>query len=229
MELKTDITILNYLKSKDPCFYFLESKYGLLDHKNELDLFSSFIFHFISQMLSNKVAEVIWNRFKKLVEIIEPQHILTISNEKLRMIGISNAKVSYIKDFCYDVINVKIDLNSLFELSDLEIISKLKRIKGVGEWTAEMICLFNLGRPNIFSYKDVALKRGIMLCHPNYKTLSRSRFDRLKKLYSPYCSYASLYFYKVNDDKLFELDGNSGFKKINDKSIERSQYYNDRL
>ncbi len=213
MELKTDKNILNYLESKDACFYLLEHKYGLLDHKNELDLFSSFIFHFISQMLSNKVAEVIWNRFKKLVQIVEPHHILAISNEKLRMIGISNAKVSYINDFCYDVINAKIDLNGLSELSDLEIISKLKQIKGVGEWTAEMICLFNLGRPNIFSYKDVALKRGIMLCHPNYKTLSRLRFDRLKKLYSPYCSYASLYFYKVNDDKLFELDANPHLRR----------------
>ena len=175
-------------------------------------------------MLSNKVAEVIWNRFKKLVQIVEPQHILTIPDEKLRMIGISNAKVSYIKDFCYDVINAKVDLNGLFELSDLEIISQHKQIKRVGEWTAEMICLFNLGRPNIFYYKDVALKRGIMLCHPNYKTLSRLRFDRLKKLYSPYCSYASLYFYKVNDDKVFELDLNFPFKNKNHKNIEVRQY-----
>lgn len=60
---------------------------------------------------------------------------------------------------------------------------KLKKPKkGVGEWAATMICLLNLGRLNIFSYKNVALKRGIMLCHPNYKTLSRLRFDRLKKL-----------------------------------------------
>lgn len=224
MELRTDKIILNYLKNKDACFSFLEKKYGLLNHKNELDLFSSFIFHFISQMLSNKVATVIWNRFKGLVQVVEPQHILNISNERLRMIGISNAKVSYIKEFCCGVLNEKIDLDGLFQLSDLEIISKLKQIKGVGEWTAEMICLFNLGRPNIFSYKDVALKRGIKLCHPNYKTLSRSRFDRLKKLYSPYCSYASLYFYKVNDDNLFALDENFDFKKINDKSIEGAQY-----
>lgn len=212
MELKTDEIILNYLKSKDNCFYFLENKYGLLNYKNELDLFSSFIFHFISQMLSNKVAKVIWDRFKELVQIVDPQHILSISDERLRMIGISNAKVLYIKDFCYEVANEKIDFNGLFELNDDEIISKLKQIKGVGEWTAEMICLFNLGRTNIFSYKDVALKKGIMLCHPDYKTLSRLRFDRLNKLYSPYCSYASLYFYKVNDDKLFELDCDFGFK-----------------
>lgn len=217
MELKTDEIILNYLKNKDGCFCFLENKYGLLSHKNELDLFSSFIFHFISQMLSNKVAKVIWNRFMELVQIVDPRHILSISDERLRIIGISNAKVSYIKDFCYEVANAKIDLNSLFALNDNEVISKLKQIKGVGEWTAEMICLFNLGRPNIFSYKDAALKKGIMLCHPNYKTLSRSRFDRLRKLYSPYCSYASLYFYKVNDDKLFELDGNFGFKNKKQK------------
>ena len=66
--------------------------------------------------------------------------------------------------------------------------------------------LFSLGRENIFSFNDVALKRGIMKCHPNFKTVSETRFEKLRKLYSPYCSYASLYFYKVNDDPNFILD-----------------------
>ena len=77
-------------------------------------------------------------------------------------------------------------------------------IRGIGEWTAEMIMLFVLDKENVFSWNDVALKRGIMKVHKEYKTLSRIRFEKLRKIYSPYYSYASLYFYAVNDDKGWE-------------------------
>ena len=157
-------------------------------------------------MLSNKVADVLWTRFVNLVGEVEPHHILNMPDDKIRDIGISRAKVEFIKNFCNDIISGKIILDNLYELSDDDLIKSLTKIKGVGEWIAEMIALFSLERENIFSFKDAALKRGIMKCHSNFKTLSKTRFEKLRKLYSPYCSYASLYFYKVNDDPNFILD-----------------------
>lgn len=206
MMMKVTISIAKILKSSDSVFNKLIEKYGLLETHSSFDLFSSFIFHFIGQMLSNKVADVLWTRFVNLVGEVEPHNILNIPDDKIRNIGISRAKIEFIKSFCNVIINKKIVLDSLNSLSDDELIRTLTKIKGVGEWTAEMIALFSLGRENIFSFKDVALKRGIMKCHPNFKTLSKTRFEKLRKLYSPYCSYASLYFYKVNDDPNFILD-----------------------
>lgn len=206
MMMKVTISIAKFLKSSDSVFNKLIEKYGLLETHSSFDLFSSFIFHFIGQMLSNKVADVLWTRFVNLVGEVEPHNILNIPDDKIRNIGISRAKIEFIKSFCNVIINKKIVLDSLNSLSDDELIRTLTKIKGVGEWTAEMIALFSLGRENIFSFKDVALKRGIMKCHPNFKTLSKTRFEKLRKLYSPYCSYASLYFYKVNDDPNFILD-----------------------
>lgn len=204
--MKTTLSTINYLLDKDIVFQKLFQKYGLLEASNKLDLFSSFMFHFIGQMLSNKVADVLWIRFVNLVGEVEPHNILNMQDDKIRNIGISKAKVEFIKNFCNDIISGKIILDNLNELSDDDLIKSLTKIKGVGEWTAEMIALFSLERENIFSFKDVALKRGIMKCHPNFKTLSKLRFERLRKLYSPYCSCASLYFYKVNDDPNFILD-----------------------
>lgn len=206
MMMKVTISIAKFLKSSDLVFNKLIEKYGLLETHSSFDLFSFFVFHFIGQMLSNKVADVLWTRFVNLVGEVEPHNILNIPDDKIRNIGISRAKIEFIKSFCNDIINKKIVLDSLNSLSDDELIRTLTKIKGVGEWTAEMIALFSLGRENIFSFKDVALKRGIMKCHPNFKTLSKTRFEKLRKLYSPYCSYASLYFYKVNDDPNFILD-----------------------
>ena len=204
--MKVTISIAKFLKSSDAVFNKLIEKYGLLETHSSFDLFSSFVFHFIGQMLSNKVADVLWTRFVNLVGEVEPHNILNVPDDKIRNIGISRAKIEFIKSFCNDIINKKIVLDSLNSLSNDELIRTLTKIKGVGEWTAEMIALFSLGRENIFSFKDVALKRGIMKCHPNFKTLSKTRFEKLRKLYSPYCSYASLYFYKVNDDPNFILD-----------------------
>lgn len=204
--MKTTNNIAEFLKNKDKVFDKLIARYGLLEVQNEHDLFPSFIFHFIGQMLSNKVADVLWTRFVNLVGEVDPQHILDVTDDKIRNIGISRAKIEFIKSFCNDIISGKIILDNLNELSDDDLIKSLTKIKGVGEWTAEMIALFSLERENIFSFKDVALKRGIMKCHPNFKTLSKTRFEKLRKLYSPYCSYASLYYYRVNDDKEFCIE-----------------------
>lgn len=81
------------------------------------------------------------------------------------------------------------------------MIDYLRQIKGVGRWTAEMIALFSLGRSNIFCFDDVALKLGILKAYPDYKTMNKPRFNQLRKKFSPYCSYASLYFYASHDAK----------------------------
>lgn len=67
MALTTTFESLEYLKRKDKCFSVLEEKNGIISQTNNLDIFSSFIFHFISQMLSNKVADLLWNRFITIV------------------------------------------------------------------------------------------------------------------------------------------------------------------
>lgn len=109
-------------------------------------------------------------------------------------------------EFCSGLLNYskgEYDFSILNDLDDENVIKYFRTIKGVGKWTAEMLALFSIGRENIFSYDDVALRNGIMKAK-EFKTLSKKRFDMLRKKYSPYCSYASLYFYKVNDDKEFD-------------------------
>ena len=95
-----------------------------------------------------------------------------------------------------------VDLDSLRSLEGESLTKALRRIKGVGPWTAEMICLFSLGKEDIWSFGDVALKNGIMKAK-GLKSMSKTRFERIGKKYAPYRSYASLYFYRVNDDEDF--------------------------
>lgn len=124
---------------------------------------------------------------------------MKIDDVEIRKCGISFSKINYIKGFARMVLNNQIDLNSIYQMLDEDVIKYLSKIKGFGRWTAEMIATFSLGRLNIFSFDDVALKAGIMKVHPEFKTLSKVRFERLRRLYSPYCTVAAIYYYHVND------------------------------
>ena len=117
----------------------------------------------------------------------------------------SYSKADYILKFSREIINNKHNLYNLNEYNEDQVIDVLRKIDGVGLWTAEMIALFSLGKENIFSYNDIALKNGIIKSK-GFKTLSKKRFEMLRKKYTPYCSYASLYFYKINDDKEFDIN-----------------------
>ena len=90
----------------------MEEKYGIISQTNNLDIFSSFIFHFISQMLSNMVADILWNRFITIVGEVEPNHILKVSDDIIRSIGSSRAKIEFIKSFCDDIVNRKLILDN---------------------------------------------------------------------------------------------------------------------
>lgn len=135
-----------------------------------------------------------------LVGEITPENVLQVGKEAIRECGISLKKAEYILDLSNSVVDEVYDFSGLESMGDDEAVKYLMQIKGVGKWTAEMIVEFTMGRINIFSYDDVALQNGIKKAH-GFKTLSKMRFERLRKLYAPYCSVASIYYYAYNDDK----------------------------
>lgn len=198
-KLQTTNEILSYLIGNDSDFQILKSKFGLIEFELKSDIYKSLIFEIAGQMLSIKAKRVIVNRIENLVKSINPSEISKLSIEELKKCGLSTRKAEAILMLTEMIMTKKIVLSDLYEMDDKDAKKYLMQIKGIGKWTAEMILLFSLGRENIFSYDDVALKNGIMKLK-NYKSLSEKRFDSLKKKYSPYCSYAALYYYKLNDE-----------------------------
>ena len=89
-------------------------------------------------------------------------------------------------------------------MTDEEAIAALSSLKGIGVWTAEMILLFCLQRPDIFSFGDLAILRGIRMVY-HHKDIPRERFERYRKRFSPYCSVASLYFWAVAGNAIPEM------------------------
>lgn len=87
-------------------------------------------------------------------------------------------------------------LQEISRLPDNEAIQALASLKGIGVWTAEMILLFCLQRPDIFSFDDLAIQRGLRMVY-HHRKIDRKLFEKYRRRFSPYCSVASLYLWAV--------------------------------
>lgn len=153
------------------------------------------------QQLTGKAATTIFNRVLELFpdKKLTPEAVLATPHEKLRAAGLSNSKANYIRNIATAALNGDVDFLKLAGLEDEEIVSALTKIKGVGRWTAEMFLLFTLRRPDIFSFGDLGLIKGVQGIYGIKRTPSKKRLEKIVKKWSPYKSYASLLLWAYLD------------------------------
>ena len=151
----------------------------------------------IEQQISFKAAITIKKKFNLLLN--NSDNLLDISDEKIRLIGISSRKVEYIKNVYKFFESNEYDFQ---KLTDEETIKILCEIKGIGSWTAEMFLIFILFRQDIFSKKDLALINSIKI---NYgiKDLTNKKLDNLILSWTPYNTIASVLLWKSIEEKYF--------------------------
>lgn len=156
----------------------------------------------ISQQLGSKVADKFLERFIVLFpgKIITSKALLKLSDERLRGIGISWAKVKYLKDLARKIEDKEVILQNLPSLQDEDVILHLTKVKGIGNWTAEMFLMFSLGRPNIFSHGDLGLRRAIEKIY-NLKNPDKEKVEKLTQKWSPYRTWACRILWSSHDIK----------------------------
>ena len=169
---------------------------GHLERPINPDLFSSLISSIVAQQISSKAADTVWKRMVERFGEITPKTIDTASAEDIQQCGISMRKAIYIKDTAERVVSGKFDIYALHSLGDEELCKKLSELKGIGVWTAEMLMIFSMQRPNILSWDDLAIQRGIRMLYKHRK-VTKELFLKYKKRYSPYASVASLYLWAI--------------------------------
>lgn len=155
----------------------------------------------INQQLSDKVATVIFARYKKLFlgEKVTPKSVLKISDEKIRAIGLSYSKISFIKDLAQKIQIGELKLENLAGLDNEKVIAELVKVKGIGPWTAEMFLMFSLGREDIFSHGDLGLRRAIQKLYALKKEPTEKQTERISKKWSPYRTYACMILWSSLD------------------------------
>ena len=195
---------ISYLKSKDKKLAEVIEQIGHIDREVDTDIFSAVVHHIIGQQISTKAQATIWQRMQDKIGKVDASGILGAGVDELQSLGMTYRKVEYITDFATKVQNGKFDIEGIYEKSDEEVIEELSTLKGIGRWTAEMILLFCLQRPNVFSYDDLAILRGLRMIY-HHRKIDKTLFEKYRRRFSPYCSVASLYLWAVSGGAIPEM------------------------
>ncbi len=187
---------ITYLKQKDKRLAEVIDKIGKIEREVDSDLFSSVVHHIIGQQISTKAQATIWQRMQDNLGAVNADTVLAAGINHLQSFGMTFKKAEYITDFAVKVQSGAFDLEGIWDKTDDEAISELSSLKGIGVWTAEMILLFCMQRPNVFSYGDLAVLRGMRMVY-HHRKIDRKLFEKYRRRLSPYCSVASLYFWAV--------------------------------
>ena len=128
--------------------------------------------------------------------------LISLEDEKLREIGVSYSKIGYLKNLSSAVLNNEICLDNLEGIENEEIVKNLTKVKGIGQWTAEMFLIFCLGRRDVFSLGDGGLQRSIKWLYRLDEVPKRKQLMQISEKWKPYRTFASLYLWEAINKNL---------------------------
>lgn len=188
---------IRHLKRRDRKLGAAIDEIGMIERPVTPDLFTALVASVASQQISAKAAETVWKRMEERFGSITPDSIAAATPEEIQQCGMSGRKAIYIKGIGDAVYGGSLDLAGLHELPDDDVIARLTALKGVGVWTAEMILIFSMQRPDVVSWGDFAIRKGMMKLY-GLADITREQFDSFRKRYSPCGSVASLYLWEIS-------------------------------
>ena len=191
---------LGALCRKDKTFAEAAGRIGEIRRAVTPDLFTALVNAIVGQQISSKAQKTIWKRVTDELTNVTPDSLVNLPVERIQQFGISMRKAGYIRDLAHRASSGGFDIHGLYELPDEQVISKLCQLNGVGVWTAEMLLLFSMQRPDVLSYGDLAIQRGLRTLY-GHRAITRALFDKYKRRYSPHGSVASLYLWEIASGK----------------------------
>ncbi len=201
--MKWDLEVAYKHLKKDPKLKVIIQQTGKLEAAHQKDLFTSLLSAIVSQQLSTKAAATIWNRFIQLFPDEQPTEmaIIKMDIEQLRAVGLSYQKGGYLKNIANFSLEHTLEYKRLYRKSDEDLIDYLSSIKGVGRWTAEMILMFNLNRPDVLPIDDLGIQQAmIKLYDIPYKGKElKAEMIRISLSWQPYRSLASRHLWRWKD------------------------------
>jgi DNA-3-methyladenine glycosylase II len=191
-----------HLKKTDPVLASIIKKVGPYRIDYREPTFANLVRSIVYQQLSGRVAIVIFNR---LVEAagspLTPARILKLTPEKLRAIGLSRQKSSYILDLARHTKAGSIAFETIHELTDDAVIEHLTTVKGIGVWTAHMFLIFALRRNDVLPTGDLGVRMAIRKAYNLAELPKPAEIEALAQAWRPYCSVAAWYLWRSLDNQ----------------------------
>ena len=179
----------------------------ILDGRGEIrfeprgGLFESLVESILSQQLAGAAAEAIIKKVRAIFPDgdLEPNKIRRTDARRLRAAGVSPQKLSYLKDLSTRMVEGRLDLEGLRSQPDQKIVETLDEVRGIGPWTAHMLLIFTLGRPDVLPVDDYGIRKSIQLVYDLADLPKREAIEKLAEKWHPYCTVASLYLWHAKD------------------------------
>lgn len=193
-----------WLKKRDKRLGEAIDRIGPIRRELDGDLFSAVQHHIIGQQISTKAQKTVWARLCTQLGEVSADTVCSAGLATIQACGTTFRKAEYMLDFADRVRTGAFDPQAVAAMNDADAIAALFALRGIGVWTAEMILLFSWQRPNILSFGDLAILRGMRMLYRR-REIDRDRFERYRKRFSPYGSTASLYLWAISAGALPEL------------------------
>jgi DNA-3-methyladenine glycosylase II len=193
------VHVIKYLSESDTRLKQVMRSVGEYSIKIRNDPFQSLVESIVFQQLAGSAANTIYGRFIKYYDNVSALHqqILSTPDSIFRSsIGLSSKKIEYIKDLSARVIDGRVNLSILHELTDEEIIAQLIQVKGIGRWTAEMFLIFCLGRPDVLPVGDLGVRKAMQKIYSLEELPVPPTMLAIAQPWKPYRSIATWYLWK---------------------------------
>src|SRR5438270_7418368 len=192
-------TATTYLSGKDPVMASAIARVGTCTLTPNPNVFEALVDAIISQQISVRAADAIMARLRAATPggLITPQALLQLEHDSLRSAGLSTPKARYVRDLTERVSSGILDLAHIEKLEDEEVINHLVAVKGIGRWTAEMILIFSLGRPDVLPVNDLGLVEGVREAYRLEARPTRKELLERGEGWRPYRTFATWYMWRI--------------------------------
>lgn len=195
---------MNALRARDARLGAVIGRLGPLQRPVQNDLFTALVYCLIGQQISTKAHVTLWKRIQATLGDVTPERLLALGKNGIQALGMSFQKAGYLEGIARAIVSGDCNLEAIREAPDEDAIAQLSALRGVGRWTAEMLLIFCLQRPDILSFGDFGILRGMRMVY-RHRVITPALFARYRRRLSPFCSVASLYFWTVAEGKLPDL------------------------
>jgi DNA-3-methyladenine glycosylase II len=188
-----------HLVKKDRVMKRLIPQFGNTGLQSRGDAFGTLARSIVGQQISVKTAQSVWHRFEVLPKEMTPSNVLKLKIDDMRAAGLSARKVEYLVDLALHFDAGSVHVQNWATMTDEAIIAELIAIRGIGRWTAEMLLIFHLMRPNVLPLDDVGLINGISKSYFSGESVSRSDAREVAGAWAPFCTVATWYIWRSLD------------------------------
>ncbi len=189
---------IQHLKQADATLAAIMQRTGAYKMEYREPTFQALVRSIVYQQLHGKAALSIFTRLEGALtdRSVTPETILKLRPQKMRSVGLSQGKTTYIRELARATRDGLVQFESLPALSDDEVIRQLTQVKGIGVWTAHMFLMFALRRPDILPVGDLGVRVAIKKAYALPELPKPAEMEKIAAPWRPYCSVASWYLWR---------------------------------